>query len=120
MRLRPVLVTLLLAALSCGLLGPAQADDLQDRKRAADRAIVELRQDLADTDADLTEAVVALRRSEQRLSDAQQREGAAESALDAAVRKDRALAAKLRIAEDEQADAEAAQREARLARAQLN
>ncbi|RKS72694.1 peptidase M23-like protein [Motilibacter peucedani] len=107
MRLRPLLVTLLLAALTCGLLGPAQADDkLHQQKRAADEAAAALRNSLADVQQDVAAAVVAQKQAADRLDAARQRESAAEYALDTARQKDAALAARLHLAEGEQAQAE--------------
>nr|WP_231126691.1 M23 family metallopeptidase [Motilibacter aurantiacus] len=103
--MRPALLAVLLAAVSVGSLPIASADD-KDRKREVDASIDALHQDLADTDRELAAAVISLRTAEAKLGTARKRVEAAQTALDQARRRDQAIAAKLALAQDEEAHAE--------------
>jgi len=119
-RLRPAAAALALVAV-CGGVAPASAaDDLSARKRAADAAAQSLRNDLADTSADLARAVVALDQANASLAAARRAEVVAEAALDAARRAEAQMRARLEVAEQDQATAEAAVRatQAKLAQGQ--
>jgi murein DD-endopeptidase MepM/ murein hydrolase activator NlpD len=91
----------LAAALVLGLssAGTVSADPVSDRKKALDKQVAQLKDDLEGTSADLVAAAVTLARTQSDLVDARAREAAAAAALAQARRRDADLAGRLAVAE---------------------
>ena len=106
---------LLTGALVLGLTGPAGADDLDDRLAAAQKKanassshIAALKDELAETDRQLADAYVVLRKAQEQLPVAEAALAVAQKNFDIAQREADALASKLQDARDERAALEAA------------
>lgn len=91
----------LTVALVLGLASAStvSADSVTDRKKAVDKQIDKLKDDLEGTSADLVAAAVTLTRTQADLVDARAREAAAAAALAQARKRDADLAARLAVAE---------------------
>ena len=87
-----------LLAFSLGSAGPAQADDLEDRKAALDQEIQQIESSLEFLNADIVEAVKELKQHQSRLPAAQQKLSEAEGRVDAATNKVAALAQRVDLA----------------------
>ena len=110
-------VTIVLASLCLGVLSSAQADD-KTRKRAVDKRISQLKNDLEDTSQRLVAAIHSLHKAESQLAAAQARVARLHGQLAAAQARDKMLAGQLDAAEAEVARAEKqiARTQARLAK----
>ena len=103
MRTRPATIgaftaaALVLGGISTGL-SPAQAVDDDARKRAVDRQVEQLREELTETSARLGRAAAALARANTELPAAQQAVAAARAQLETARIRDAEIAAELAIA----------------------
>ncbi len=85
--------------LGLGSAASVSADSVTDRKKAVDKQIEQLKDDLEGTSADLVAAAVTLARTQAELVDARAREAAAAAALAEARKRDADLAARLAVAE---------------------
>ena len=100
-----LIVTVVLASLSVGVLSSAQADD-KSRKRAVDKRISQLKGDLEDTSQRLVAAIHSLHKAESQLAAAQARVARLHGQLAAAQARDKMLAGQLDAAEAEVARAQ--------------
>lgn len=99
-RWRAVSIGMTLAlVLGLGSASSVSADSVTDKKKALDKELAQLKDDLEGTAADLVAAAVSLRRSQAALVDARAKEAAAVAALAEARRRDADLAARLAVAE---------------------
>jgi murein DD-endopeptidase MepM/ murein hydrolase activator NlpD len=105
MRARSALILAVIAALTVGLTGPAQASDPRHRKHKIDRAIHKLKGDLDETSAELRRAGRALHRAERKLPKARARVARVHGRLLAAQARDRELGQQLDVAKAEVARA---------------
>lgn len=85
--------------LGLGSASAVSADSVTDKKKALDKQIAQLKDDLEGTAADLVDAAVTLARTQADLVDARAREAAAAAALADARKRDADLAARLAVAE---------------------
>jgi len=90
------------------LVTTAAADDLHDRHKALQQAISKTKQDMSESSRTAAAAAVALTRAEQELKDAQDALARTQREVDAAQKKDDALAAKLKQQQEALAKAKAA------------
>ncbi|MET1153695.1 peptidoglycan DD-metalloendopeptidase family protein [Arthrobacter sp.] len=87
-----------LLAFSLGSAGPAQADDLDDRKAALEQEIEEIEHSLEFLNGDIVETVKELKEYQSRLPGAQQKLSEAEGRVDAAANNVAALAQRVDLA----------------------
>src|SRR4051794_23182899 len=102
----PVVLATAVPALLMTGSASASNDPLQDRKSSVDGQIDQLKETLEGASKDVVAAAVAVRAAQLQLAAAQQASKAAKAALAAAVAHDQDLAARLAVAEAEQAKAQ--------------
>lgn len=122
--LRTMWAGLATACLLGGLLGgallpSASADSAADRKKALDRRIAQLRDEMEGTSREFTEAALTLERSRAELVDVRARLATAKTALATAQAHDAAVASQLAFAEAEESKVVAGLRQQREAEAEL-
>jgi murein DD-endopeptidase MepM/ murein hydrolase activator NlpD len=117
---RPVLGLVAGAVIAVVLVGVpagAGADPVSDRKKALDKEIAQLRDELEGTSAEFAEAAVALKRAEAELADVRTQLTTAQEAVESARRRDAEVASRLAYARAEETKAERELRSQRAAEA---
>ena len=107
-RLLRSLIAALTLCLTLGLVSPAAADDLNDKRDDVRKSIVASKKDVAESKAEMSKAVAKLAKAQSALAKAQRALSAADAAVAQAKSQDAAIAARLAAARDKLAKAKQA------------